>query len=180
MVKERTRVVSLTFKRSELLYDIKNYAYVEGDVMKTGQEHDRHQVMDIGEDGNIDRVTRMLDLAFAHCVEECYPYTKIPVSEEQTGTGQDGYDMVTDDELKESDSYVMRLLLPDDFSQTTVTLLARLVHELLVCTVMADWLSITYPEKAETWSVKAEAAETEMRAMLNARCGRIRRTQSPF
>jgi len=88
--------------------------------------------------------------------------------------------MVTDDELKESDSYVMRLLLPDDFSQTTVTLLARLVHELLVCTVMADWLSITYPEKAETWSVKAEAAETEMRAMLNARCGRIRRTQSPF
>lgn len=58
----RTKTVKLLFKRSELLYDIKNYAYVEGDVMQVNTEHDRHQVQDIGETGNIDRVTKCLTL----------------------------------------------------------------------------------------------------------------------
>ena len=72
----RTKTVKMTFKREELLYDIRNNAYVEGDVMQAKTEHDRHQVQDIGEDGNIDRVTRLLDLAHAECEEALFPYTK--------------------------------------------------------------------------------------------------------
>ena len=64
---ERKKSVRLTFKREELLYDIRNNAYVEGDVMQVNDAHDRHQVQDIGEEGNIDRVTRVLDLAHAEC-----------------------------------------------------------------------------------------------------------------
>ena len=71
-----TNKVTLTFKRDELLYDINNIAYVEGDVMPADNEHDRHQVMDVGQDGNIDRVTRVLDVAFAECEELLYPYSK--------------------------------------------------------------------------------------------------------
>ena len=40
----RTKTVKLLFKRSELLYDIKNYAYVEGDVMQVNTEHSQNSI----------------------------------------------------------------------------------------------------------------------------------------
>lgn len=170
MIKPRTKTVTLTFKRDEILYDCKNYAYVEGDTMKTQDEHDRHQVMDIGEDGNIDRVTRVLDLAFADCVELCYPYSKVEV-EDVTAL---------DDTLQERDALVLNMLVPDDFSQTTVELLRRLIHELLVYKVMADWTSHTKPESEAKWTKKAEDVEEKITSSLNYRVGRVRRTLTPF
>jgi hypothetical protein len=170
MIKARTKTVTLTFKRDEILYDCKNYAYVEGDTMKTQDEHDRHQVMDIGEDGNIDRVTRVLDLAFAECVELCYPYSKEEV-EDTTAA---------DDTLEERDAMVLRMVVPDDFSQTTVELLRRLIHELLVYKVMADWTSHTKPESEEKWAKKAGEVEEKITSSLNYRVGRVRRTLTPF
>lgn len=170
MIKPRTKQVVLTFKRDEILYDCKNYAYVEGDTMKTQDEHDRHQVMDIAEDGNIDRVTRVLDLAFAACVELCYPYSKVEVGELTE----------LDDTLAERDNLVLTLLVPDDFSQTTVELLRRLIHELLVYKVMADWTSHTKPESEAKWEKKAEETEEKISSSLNYRVGRVRRTLSPF
>ena len=170
MIEPRTKTINLTFKREEILYDCKNYAYVEGDTMKTQDEHDRHQVMDIGEDGNIDRVTRVLDLAFADCVELCYPYTKSVVGDETS----------LDDTLQERNALVLSMVVPDDFSQTTVELLRRLIHELLVYRVMADWTSHTKPESEAKWLRKAEDAESKITSSLNYRVGRVRRTLSPF
>lgn len=170
MIPERTKKVTLTFYREALIYDCHNIAWVEGDTRKTDDDHDRHQVQDIAEDGNIDRVTRVLDLAIAECVEACYPYSKNPV-EEVT---------VMDDTLRETEAYVVTLWVPDDFSQTTVTLVERMIHELLVCRVLADWFGITYPDKAALWAAKAEAAKEGLQSNLNARIGRVRKFQSPF
>lgn len=162
-------MVTLTFKREELLYDCKNLAYVEGDVMRVETEHDRHQVMDIGEDGNIDRVTRVLDLYFAHCVELCYPFSKVPFNE-----------VNLDDTLEERQSYELKLLVPCDFSYTTVELVRRLIHELLVYRVMADWMSITKPSSEENWLKKIEELEGRLKGALHSRIGKIRRGMSPF
>lgn len=170
MIKPRTKKVTLTFKREEILYDCKNYAYVEGDTMKTEDEHDRHQVMDIGEDGNVDRVTRVLDLAFAHCVELCYPYSKVEVEDETS----------LDDTLQERDELVLHLMVPDDFSQTTVELMRRLIHEFLVYKVMADWMSLTKPDGEAKWVQKAEMVESKISAALTFRVGRVRRPLNPF
>lgn len=170
MIAPRTKTVTLTFKRDELLYDINNIAFVEGDVMKTEDNHDRHQVQDIVEDGNVDRVTRVLDLAIAECVEACYPYSKNPVDDTTA----------MDDVLVNTEAYIVRLWVPDDFSKTTVTLIERYIHELLVCRVLADWFSITYPDKAALWNAKADAADEGIKSSLNARIGRVRKTQTPF
>ena len=168
--KDLTKVVLLRFKREELLYDIGNYSYVEGDIMPTQDEHERHQVIDVVEDGNVDRVTRVLDLAFAQCVELCYPYSKVPV--------EDGTEL--DDTKSEPSVYELRLRLPDGFSQTTVTLLEKLIHELLVYKVMADWMSITKPESKQNWEEKIQEIEGQVIGTLNCRRGRVRRTQTPF
>ena len=192
----RTKTVKMTFKREELLYDIRNNAYVEGDVMQAKTEHDRHQVQDIGEDGNIDRVTRLLDLAHAECEEALFPYTKEDVEQETEmddtptyveptadaeGTVAD-MEVFTDDTTasKPTGDYVIRLLVPDEYSKTTVRLIVRYIHEYMVCRVLADWLSITNPPAAANWKAKQDEALEGMKEAVNFRTGRVRRTQTPF
>lgn len=168
-----TNKVTLTFKRDELLYDINNIAYVEGDVMPADNEHDRHQVMDVGEDGNIDRVTRVLDVAFAECEELLYPYSKKPVETEES----------RDDTLANTDEYVIELTVPDDFSKTTVNLMEKYIHEFLVYRVLADWMSITNLKNAasaQNWQAKLEEIKDEIESTLNAHRYRTRRTMNPF
>lgn len=159
----------LIFKRNRLLYDIENYAYIEGHVMETDNHHQRHMVQDVGEEGNVDRVTRVLDLAVARCREMLYPYIRHEIHKPEL-----------DNDLKETPVYGMILKVPNDFSQTTLNLLERLIHEYLVCVSVADWLSITNPAKMEIWTVKAQEAESEVRTCLHARMGRIRRRCHPF
>lgn len=212
----RTKTVKMTFKREELLYDIRNNAYVEGDVMQAKTEHDRHQVQDIGEDGNIDRVTRLLDLAHAECEEALFPYTKEDVEQETEmddtptyveptadaeGTVADMYgtptyveptadaggtvadqEVFTDDTTasKPTGDYVIRLLVPDEYSKTTVRLIVRYIHEYMVCRVLSDWMSITNPPAAANWKAKQDEALEGMKEAVNFRTGRVRRTQTPF
>lgn len=170
MIAKRIKIVELTFTRQNLLYDIENYAFVEGDVMRTDNEHAKHQVFDIAQDGNIDRVNRILDLAHAECVEMMYPYTKEPCDSEE----------VQDNSLSVKEQYQISMLVPDDFSKSTVSLITKLVHEYMVCRVLADWMSITNPSSQSNWQSKLDSIEEQIRNHLNARCGRVRRAQTPF
>ena len=198
----RTKTVKMTFKREELLYDIRNNAYVEGDVMQAKTEHDRHQVQDIGEDGNIDRVTRVLDLAHAECEEALFPYTKENVEQESEmddtptfveptadaeGTVAGSEETLAEEEftddtpvVKPTGDYVIRLLVPDEYSKTTVRLIVRYIHEYMVCRVLSDWMSITNPPAAANWKAKQDEALEGMKEAVNFRTGRVRRTQTPF
>ena len=198
----RTKTVKMTFKREDLLYDIRNNAYVEGDVMQEKTEHERHQVQDIGEDGNIDRVTRVLDLAHAECEEALFPYTKENVEQESemddtptfvepTADADDtmegseetlAEEEFTDDTpvVKPTGDYVIRLLVPDEYSKTTVRLIVRYIHEYMVCRVLSDWMSITNPPAAANWKAKQDEALEGMKEAVNFRTGRVRRTQTPF
>lgn len=191
----RTKTVKLLFKRSELLYDIKNYAYVEGDVMQVNTEHDRHQVQDIGETGNIDRVTKVLDLAYAESVEALFPYTKQDVEQvtemdnmptvvyDEEPPANEGSDEVFTNEKPgetKSQDYEIQLLVPDAYSKTTVTLLVRYIHEYMVCRVLADWMSITNPPSAPKWKEKEQEMLEAMKEAVNFRTKRVRRTQTPF
>lgn len=169
-MRKRTKTVTLTFKREALLYDIENCAYIEGDVMPEVTAHNRHQTIDIAQDGNVDRVTRILDQAFAECVEFMYPYTKEACEKVE----------LRDNVLSEAAEYIVNLYVDDDFSQTTVNLISKLIHEYMICRVLSEWLSITYPASQAKWEVKAEGIKDQIRTRLNARCGRVRRTQTPF
>ena len=166
----RTKTVTLNFKRTEILDDLKQYSYVEGDILKTQDEHDRHQIQDIGEDGNVDRVTRVMNLCMADCREILYPYTKVDVEDAETRT----------DTLVAVEEYNIVMLVPDDFSKTTQTLLELLIHEFVVASIMADWMSITNKPKEETWQKKAEKARRRIKGCMNNRTGKVRRRQHPF
>lgn len=168
---QQTKPVTLTFKRQELIYDAANYSFVEGDIMKADDEHARHQVFDIAEKGNIDRVTRVLNLSHAECVEMLFPYTKEDIA--------DGQEALTD-VLTAPEEYHIVLNLPVGFSLTTVRLLQNLIHEYLVCRVLADWMSITNPNSEANWERKFESLRSKIRTSLVSRTGKVRRKCKPF
>lgn len=168
---QKQKEARLTFKRAELIYDASNYSYVEGDIIPEGDECRRHQVFDIAQDGNVDRVTRVLNTAHAECVEMLYPYTKEQIPDEQE---------TLDDVLKEPDTYEINLTLPETFSMTTLRLLEHLIHEYLVCRVLADWMSITNPESEANWQRKFTTLREKIRTALVSRTGKIKRKLKPF
>ncbi len=158
-------IAVLGFRREELLYDIRNIAYIEGHVMPPEGEHSRHMVLDVGEEGNVDRVTRVLSMAIAQCREMLYPFTK-----------RDMDMKYLDDKFKEQPVYGIVMNVPEDFSQTTLNLLEKMIHEYLVYRAVSDWLSMTKPDKAEAWLLKAKMIEDELRVALHSRKTRTRIT----
>lgn len=160
----------VTLYRDELLYDIKNVAFVAGDVREEGETHATHQIQDIGEDGNVDRVTRMMDLAFAKCCMELHPWSR---KDFDCGTERD-------DIHKERPYYRMELLVPVDFGEPALTYLTRLAHEYIVAWVLLDWMTIADPTAAEAWGAKADLALEEMKTALVGRLGRTRKSVTPF
>lgn len=159
----------MSFKREELLYDIGNNSYIEGSATDVENVHNRHMIQDVLEEGNVDRVTRVLDLGVARCREMLHPYTR-------RGIERRDYN----DDFKERKIYGIVMTVPADLSQTTLTLLERLIHEYLVCKGTEEWMSITNAGKAEEWRLKADEAEQEIRTGLHSRLKRIRRSLHPF
>ena len=168
---QQTKSVTLTFKRPELLYDVENYSFVEGDIMETENEHAQHQVFDIGQSGNVDRVTRVLNLAHSECAEMLYPYSKEKLPDEHKEFN---------DILAAPETYDIVLSLPEDFSISTVRLLEHLIHEYLVYRVLADWMSITNPRSQSNWENKIESLKQKIQISLVSRIGKVRRKLKPF
>lgn len=154
----------LSFHREQLLYDIKNASYIEGSVMEPETpDHNRHMVQDVGEEGNVDRVTRILDLTVAECREILYTFTRYDVER-----------VSLDDKFKEQKVYGIILKMPEDFSQTTLNYFEQLLHELLVCRAVTEWMKITNPAKAEVWRERGEEVLTKIRSSLNTRATKTR------
>lgn len=162
--------MQINLEREALLYDIANYAFVEGDIMATDNLHAQHQTQDIIAKGNIERVNRVLSLSHAECIEMLYPYSKKPLRS----------DYYLDNSDLAPDYYEIEVKFPKGFSSTTADLLVRLVHEYMVCRVVADWMSITNPSSYETWQRKVEDSGNKIRNSLTNRRAPILRKLRPF
>lgn len=165
-----TRNVTLLFHRSQLLYDIKNYAFIEGHVWGEENQHAQHTLIEIGEEGNVDRVNRILEVVHAAAVEMLYPYTKEEPIEDE----------VICDRLRVPKEYKIIMKVPVSMSRTTLKLLNKLIHEFMVARVISDWLSITHPEAARNWHDKALEAQEEINSIKNFRTGVLTRPAHPF
>jgi len=161
--------LTLTWFTDQLLYDIKNYAYIEA-LKLPESDVNRSRIMEVGEDGNVDRVRRVLDVTLAIIAERLYPYSKNVIDS----------DVFMHDRLCERDGYHLVLNVPDDFSTTTAHLLEHLIHEMLVCNVMADWLRFFRQENWELWSSKVSGLQDEIAQTMSIHVGRARRVLRPF
>lgn len=161
--------VCLEFSAVELIDDINNYAWVEGEVLGEDNQHAQHVLVEVGEEGNIERIYRILSLVNAEAIEALYPYTKQDVVEEHVG-----------DELWEPSSFFICMKVSSTFSRTTIHLLSRLIHEWMVYRALAMWLSITNPEAAGKWDEKAEEIKEKIDEAKNRRGKAFTRPMNPW
>lgn len=166
-----TKKAALSFKRSQLIYDIANYSFIEGEVLDLSQYHSRQVIQDVAQQGKIDRLTRIIDLTVALATEALFPFTKKTIERDK---------VCLDDTLHEDRIYWIELALPTDFSRTTLILLEKLIHEFIVCRAMAEWMSITNPPKTEPWTLKANAMLDEILKAIKHRSTTFRRKIHPF
>lgn len=163
--------VTLVYNVREVLYDVSNMAWVQGDLIDSHDyDHVRHLVQDIIEDGNRDRVMRVMRLAFAEAEGMLQPWSKIRFS----GS------VYLDNEPEDEDELVMLLSVPAKTDRGTIELILQLVHEWLVCRILQDWLSITWPEGAAVWAVKIEELREAIRNAKNRSQWITRRKLSPW
>lgn len=170
---EDMRAATITLKRTELLYDIGQDSYTEGDLMPEDSGHAQHLTQDIAECSQIDRTTRIMNLAYSECVELLYPYTKVQIDKEEG--------LTLDDKLSEPEEYVFQLEnLPATVSATSIELLRNLLHEFIVCRVLQDRLDITKAEVSGKWQAKLDEIKRGISGVLCRRIKKVRRTLSPF
>lgn len=157
--------MKLRFTTTELLYDIKNYSYVEGDIMSNDNIRAKHHTQDIGGEGNINRVYRILQLAHAEVVEMLYPFSRSAADNNKIYSN----DLVT------PSAFEVGITVPSNYSETSVLLLKEAIHEYMVCRVVADWMSIVNPPKRDTWTYKVQDARDNIKKALAKRISLLRR-----
>lgn len=162
--------INIVLYRKSLLYDISNVAFIVGDNSPDINEKGRSSIMDICTDGNVDRVTRVMNMGINELINKVYPYTKDRILE----------DCILNDLLKESDKYELHMFVPEDFSKTTASALTDYMHEFIVDFVLADWFSITQKNEMQIWKDKSDICIEKIKSVINDRTGAVKRKLSPF
>lgn len=165
----------MRIRKKALLYDIANLAYVIAD---TGEDsnHILHKVRDICEEGNIDRVSRVLGLAYTHVLS-----VLSPIIENHDRDLDKDYSVIPHNyeiKFKTEREFHFRLTPEKKLK------IKECVHEFMVCMVLADWLGIVLPAAADVWKFRMQEAESQISSLcsgVTAGEGRfLRRKLNPF
>ena len=158
-----------------LLYDISNLAFVIADNGDDGN-HPLHRVRDIVEDGNIDRVARVLGLAYARILGVLSPLIRSPRIDICRDISAQPHDYFIN--FRGDGHYRFRL------TKELKLRIKETAHEYMVCMVLADWLDITLPPAADVWRYRAEGCIEALNDMAASVSGlstaAFGRTLSPF
>lgn len=136
----------------EVLYDVGNLAYVTADVRADENgDHRLHSALDVCEVGNVDRVARSSLRAVLEGVRSLGGHGSVAMLEmphESAYTLGNG---------RIPESYKVELRCPPHHEAWCAEV-GEALHEFVVASILADWLSITLPEGEGVWREKAGAA----------------------
>ena len=142
--------------KKSLIYDISNMAYVVADFDPAN--HSLHRVRDICQDGNIDRVARVLGLCYSKVISLLFPVLQPPRCDENRDCLAEPHDF----EFIFRKEGSLRFLLTKEIKLN----IRETIREYMVTSVLADWLGITLPEAADVWKFKAETAFSSLQEII--------------
>lgn len=161
--------------KKALLYDISNMAYMIAD---TGEplNHSLHKVRDICQDSNIDRVARVLGLAYSNIIEALRPIINSsginPDKDLSSRPRNYSIPLRCDHELRHILTPGQKLRIKEH------------CHVYMVSLALQDWLEMTLPQAADVWKDRAEGALEALQAIassiISSLTGGLRRRVSPF
>lgn len=156
---DKDKLLILEFKRQELVYEISNLGYIIRDSSKRETPDEGRNIADIEATGNVDRISRLLDLAYADVLRILSAFVDHKVETDAYGN----------DIQQDPDSYFVMITLKHNMPGTTENLLRIYIHEFMVDKVMGEWLLTVAPDKATTWLEKSQAMETNIKGAMSAR-----------
>lgn len=172
--------VMIELLKKELVYDIKNTAYTYADSISSSVADPPliHNIYDVGEDGNRDKLARILDSAIEDCREMLFRYTKM----EMLGGGFDSneWEECIGSPTNDEDAYYLAMRMPSGFSKTSVHTMTVYLHDYIVNQCLYEWLMIVYPDGADRFWALAEDKKKKIKDASNRSAGRVRIALHPF
>lgn len=141
----------LLIKSSEVLDDVKAAAWLESELHPELNRHRRHEMADVCEPGNIERVWRTLDIAESQVRIALIRILKSPKH------------IVPVNALNKPDKWGFKFLF--DVSDTVVGFIRDKIHEYMVAAVMADRCDTIIPSAAPVWRCRKEEALEALRSI---------------
>ena len=139
----------LCIRSDSVLAEVRSAAWLEQELHPEIDRHRRHQMADICEDDNAERVWRVLGVAVA---ELRLALLRIMRPEK---------DQSHVNNTERPDKWRFSLLFP--LPQATVGWIREKIHEYLVASVMADRAAVIIPQCAGIWSGRATEALAQLR-----------------
>lgn len=167
-------MINITLNRADLIYDISNVAYIVGDLIEDPIY--KGSVKDVAVNGNVDRITRIMDKSYNELSVKLSGYNKILLSEVNGVTEE----ISSDNAFKETPSYVLSFNMPVDFNKSVVNAITTSCHEYMVCMSLFEWFSITKKDEAELYRIKAIEELNKVKGYLSIRVGITKRKMFPF
>ncbi len=172
--------VMMELIKNELVFDIKNTAYIFADSYgRTNEETTRlKNVFDIGEEGNLDKLARVLDSAVEDCREMLFRFTK----SEMTNGGFDSneWEECLGSPANEEEAYYLTMVMPQDFSKTSVHTLTVYVHGYIVNQCLYEWMMLIMPDLADRFKILAEEKKQKLENASIRSASRCRIKLHPF
>ena len=167
--------VMIELVKKELIYDIKNTAFIFADSYSNPNVDAKQlkNVFDVSEEGNMDKLARILDSAVEDCREVLFRFTKL----EMLGGGFDSNEWAEciGSPANEDEAYYLAMRMPQGFSKTSVHTMTVYIHDYIVNQCMYEWLMVVFPDGADRFWALAEDKKQKIQVASNrsANCPRI-------
>lgn len=166
--------------KDELVFDIKNTAYIFADSYVNADVDVKQlkNAFDIGEEGNRDKLARILDTAVEDCREMLFRFTKHEMGNStfESNEWEECIGSPTNDE----DAYYLAMILPNAFSYTSLHTIAVYIHDFIVNQCLYEWMMLILPEAADRFWALAEDKKQKIKDASNRSAGRSRIRLHPF
>ena len=159
----------ICIKSSEVIADIRSAAWLESELHPELDRHRRHEMADICEKDNMERVWRIIGLADAQI-----RITLARILQRQKYFSPENILCRTDQ---------MQFTLLHSIPPVTVSFIKEKIHEYIVAAVMADRTDVIIPQAAPVWRERADLALGALRqaaAVAPLPSGPVRRTIWPL
>ena len=143
----------LCINSREVLDDIRSAAWLESELHPELDRHRRHEMADICEKDNVERVWRVLGIAIA----------EIRLALQKILSPQCRISLANDLERPESWQFSFSFPLPS----SSISYIREKIHEYLVAAVMGDRTAVIIPTAAKIWQERASDAIASLRNLAS-------------
>ena len=149
------KTITITLKKSELLYDIDNTSYIVGNSRSNGTNFEQvSNIQNSGEEEDRNFILRSLDTAYGEVKRNLSRYI-----DETMATANN-------DLMLETGDFVIALSVVDVFNEASTESLKSAAHEYIVASALSDWFSNVKPDEVAIYQNRKQNAAISLLSSL--------------